>query len=195
MAEKDDLATLLKRGIPGLGGWHVLRYCKVIKVRDGSGTHRQIKPAAQVEVEVLDAAFVKDESFPDPLTLPVVQFAPFVHALPTVDDICLFAFPYWSAETAVLLGVLWENRKVELKDKDFAVAGANNVVIEAEESLTLDGKGGLVEVKNDAANLKPLLELVLQICQSIVPGSGGSPADPGLVEQATTMIGNLLQES
>lgn len=188
-----DWKALMLRCFPGLAGFHVLRYGRVVRVAEDSGLHQAGSPKMTVDLRLLTADFKHDKGFEKEIRGVVVSgSSEFVQALPNVGVECLLAFPFWQADQATVLGILYNGKNVSPEADTYRMQGAEKVVIEAGSTLQL-GSGEDVMVLAGA-----LVEKLETLCDHLgalgnsVCGNG-NPLNPAMQAQAEQLKAGLAE--
>jgi len=149
---------LIMRAVPGLGGWHVVRFGKVVRVYPAMGTELKSPARVVVDLEVLGPDLKRDERFKKPLMrIPLSSANPYDDTAPERGRICLYQHPYWRADLAVVTGYLFTGRSVRVASKmvhfrgfsEFRVGSAEDyAVLYSELKLRLEELADLIETSS-----------------------------------------------
>jgi len=166
------LKKLMMRAFPGLGGWHVKRYAKILNVYPYQGTERQNPAMVVADLELLTPDLKKDLRFLKPLMrIPLTSGDPWSDSMPTPGAYCLIEHPYWRADQAIVSGYLYTGRKVKTVPGIARLGGGLGVELgSAEDAAVL---GGILQTQ-----LETLIDLVDQL------GAGGTASGGPLVAYA-----------
>ncbi len=168
-----DLKKLILRCFPGLAAYRGLQYVEIEKIHQTPGTHTRLKPVACADVALLDSDHNRVENVKTLTNVCLAASSRHVVDVPRTGDICLLAFPYWRAHTAVVLAVLYDGRAAAPKEGVYQLTGADDVDLQAEKNFSI-GSGEDFFVLADVLieKIEALFDLVLELGQI---GNMGAP--------------------
>jgi len=168
-----DFRKLMVRCFPGLGGYHTVQYAKVIKIHEKSGTHTRSMPVCCMDIHILDSDLTIDRTKKAKPNVEILRVARHIVDIPRVGDTCVLSFPFWQANTAILMGVLYEKHQVEPKEGVFRLTGADEVELNALSKMTIgSGEDFAVLALKLKESLIDIWDLVVQAASS---GNLGAP--------------------
>lgn len=137
----DHQRRLAKRQFPGLESYSGMFYAEVKKVHSGAMVHTRIKPVACCDIQLLDANLNVDRKHDVFVEIPLFRASRHIVDVPRAGDIVLLSFPYWQPHTAVIMGVLYDNQKVETTEGTVEIEGADIIKLgSAEDNAVLFAK-------------------------------------------------------
>ncbi len=131
--ESDDLLHITARAKPGMMKYDEIMYAEVVAEHDYSGVHQRIEPVCCVDIQILTADGRVDRSIkPIPKVAFLAMSGKYVTAPPEKGDICVLCFPYHQANTALLMGVLYDKKNINVRSGEWHLEGAKKAGIKAD---------------------------------------------------------------